>query len=110
MINVGDAAVMIRQSHGLSQKVAAKKLGVTTVHLCNIEKNKTQPSASLVARYTELWGVDVYVLAWCLRDDAEVPAALRSTVRRLEQLWKKELRKTLESSKNAENQGSTAPK
>ena len=107
-IRVGKAARMIRDSHGLSQREAAELLEVSTVHLCNIEKDKAQPSAMLADRYRELWDVDVYVLAWCLRDDANLPAPIRAAAKQLEELWKQELSEKYKEVMGASSEGSSA--
>lgn len=62
------------------------------MHLCNIENNKSAPSSDLVGRYRDLWGVDLYVLAWCLHGDPhELPVAIRKPMRELAKAWKQEL-------------------
>ena len=63
MIMLGNTARHLRKSLGIKQREAAEALGVSVVHLCNVENNKSAPSAALLARYRELWDVDLYVLA-----------------------------------------------
>jgi len=63
--SVGESARALREQLGLSQKEAAAELGISNVHLCNLEKNNSNPSPELLAKYRELWGVDLYVFAWC---------------------------------------------
>ena len=67
-LDMSAAAAYIRRVLGLTQRAAAEALGVTAVHLCNIERGRAQPSLGLIAKYDELWGVDLYVLAWCRND------------------------------------------
>jgi transcriptional regulator with XRE-family HTH domain len=56
----------------------AATLGVSAVHLSNVEHGRTVPSSSLFARFNELYGIDVYVRAFCLDDDAGGPVGLRN--------------------------------
>jgi len=74
------------------QKEAAGLLGITTVHLCNIENNKAMPSAALIEKYRRLWGVDIYVLAWCERgQSSDLPVAVRNAADKLARLWLRQL-------------------
>lgn len=92
MIKLGKTAKYLRESRGVNQREAAKLLGVSVVHLCNIENNKSAPSSALLDRYSELWGVDLYVLAWCLNGDVEkLPTSLRKPANELAKAWKKQL-------------------
>jgi transcriptional regulator with XRE-family HTH domain len=92
MIQLGDIARRLRESKGITQLSAANLLGITNVYLCNIEANKAQPSRDLLARYRELWKVDLYVLAWCLSGDVEkLPARVQQASRKLTDAWRKEL-------------------
>jgi transcriptional regulator with XRE-family HTH domain len=43
----------------------ASALGVTNVHLSNIENSKSFPSQGLIDRFRDEYEVDLYVLAWC---------------------------------------------
>jgi transcriptional regulator with XRE-family HTH domain len=92
MIHLGKTARYLRERKGLSQRMAAEALAITQVHLSNIENNKALPSAALLARYRELWGVDLYVLAWCLYGDPEaLPEGVRGPMRELGAAWRREL-------------------
>jgi transcriptional regulator with XRE-family HTH domain len=92
MILLGRTARQLRKSKGLNQRQAAELLGVSVVHLCNIENNKSSPSSSLLERYRDLWGVDLYVLAWCLHGDAEkLPRGIRRAAKELAKAWEKQL-------------------
>ena len=92
MIQLGIIARRVRESKGISQVAAAKLLDISSVHLCNIEGDKARPSPELLARYRELWGVDLYVLAWCLSGDVDrLPAGVRDAGRRLTAAWRKAL-------------------
>lgn len=92
MIKLGQTARHLRTSKGLTQKAAAHQLDVSVVHLCNIENNKSAPSADLLERYRDLWGIDLYVLAWCLHGDAEkLPKEVRKPMKELARVWQKQL-------------------
>ena len=92
MIPLGQTARHIRERKGLTQRAAAIALDISYVHLSNIENNKSIPSAALLTRYKELWGIDVYVLAWCLFGDPDVlPEPVRKPMRELGEAWMKEL-------------------
>jgi transcriptional regulator with XRE-family HTH domain len=92
MIHLGKTARYLRERKKLSQRETAEALGITQVHLSNIENNKALPSPSLQGRYRDLWGVDLYVLAWCLYGDPdELPEAVRRPMQDLAVAWRREL-------------------
>lgn len=92
MIYVGKTARYIREKKGMSQREVADALGVTQVHLSNIENNKSYPSPGLLAKYKELWGVDLYILAWCQFGDAsKLPESIRASAEKLAEAWKQQL-------------------
>jgi transcriptional regulator with XRE-family HTH domain len=92
MIHLGKTARYLRERKKLSQREAADALGITQVHLSNLENNKALPSPALVARYRDLWGVDLHVLAWCLYGDpSDLPEAVRGPMQELAAAWRREL-------------------
>jgi len=92
MIHIGRTARHVRERKGWSQKATAEALGISQVHLSNVENNMSIPSAALLARYRELWGVDLYVVAWCLFGDAsQLPEPVRGPMIQLAKAWKQEL-------------------
>ena len=92
MIRLGQTARHLRKELGLTQRAAAEQLGISYVHLCNIEKNKSAPSSSLLERYRELWNVDLYVLAWCLHGDTKkLPKAVRKPMAELAEAWQEQI-------------------
>lgn len=98
MIKLGSTARHVRDTLGLKQREVAEALGVSTVHICNIEKDKAFPSPELLERYRELWGVDLYMLAWCLNGDlTKLPAAVRESAGKLADAWRSELSRFLHS-------------
>jgi len=87
-IYLGQTARELRESLGLTQRKAAKDLGISHVHLCNIEKNRAAPSQALVDKYREIWGVDLHVLAWCNHGDTSMlPKSLRQAASDLSEAW-----------------------
>ena len=96
MISVGRVARSLRESIGLSQKETAEKLGISNVHLCNVENGKAQPSSDLLAKYREIWGIDLYVFAWCESGDvAALPPELQSIARSLSDGWREHVERQL---------------
>lgn len=94
MIAIGQTARRTRQSLGLSQLEAADKLGVSNVHLCNIERDKAIPSSAFLAAFREKFGIDLYVLAWCEQGDVNsLPAGVRNAAKQLQQAWMYEVKK-----------------
>ncbi len=94
MIELGATIKHLREAKGLTQRAAAEVLGISDVHMCNLEHNKARPSADLLATIHRAWQVDVYVLSWCLHGDpAKLPKAVRKPMSQLARAWKSELRK-----------------
>lgn len=92
MLAIGESARLLREQFGLSQKEAATKLGISNVHLCNVENCRSQPSQELLAKYHEVLGVDLYVFAWCQHEDVDrLPKSLRSAARSLAEGWKQQI-------------------
>src|SRR4051794_1795818 len=92
MVKLGKTARHVREVHGLTQKAAAALLGVSEVYLSRIENNHAVPSADVIARYRELWDVDLYVLAWCPHGDVASPLrSVQAATKQLADVWQKEL-------------------
>ena len=92
MVSIGTTARKLRQTLEWTQLETAEALGVSNVHLCNVEKNKTQPSQSLLDRYRKLWGIDLYVLTWCENGDVEeLPRAVHIAASKLATAWQKRI-------------------
>src|SRR5262245_11204251 len=95
-IQIGTTARELRELLGITQRAAAIELGISVVHLCNVENNKSQPSPELLDRYCELWGVDLYVMAWCAEGRIDqLPVGLRQPALDLSQAWQARLRKSI---------------
>ncbi len=79
----------------MTQRAAAEALGVSYVHLSNVERGKAEPSSSLLERFKSVFGVDLHVVAWCLfEDESQVPESLQIPRRHLAQEWRKVLAQT----------------
>ena len=63
-LDIGDVIVRLRNTRGMTQRAFAKKLGVTNVHLCNVENGKNKASLDLIDRVEKLTGINPYVFAW----------------------------------------------
>jgi transcriptional regulator with XRE-family HTH domain len=93
MIRLGKTARYLRESLGLTQREAVDLLGISIVHLSNIENDKSTPSSDLLDRYSKQWGVDLYVLAWCLHGNLDqLPPSIRNSANELAKAWKAKLR------------------
>jgi len=93
-VTIGKVAREVREHVGMSQKGAADVLGITEVHLCNIENNKSKPSTALLDRYHELWGIDLYVFAWCQHGNVDdLPQKMRAAAIALAEGWRKRIYK-----------------
>jgi transcriptional regulator with XRE-family HTH domain len=89
-MHLGDTARDLRETFGLTQRAAADRLGISYVHLCNIEHNKSRPSPELMQKYRDLFGVDLYVYWWCTAGDAaKLPPSMREVTQRLAGQWRK---------------------
>lgn len=89
-MKLGDTAKLLREELGLTQRAAADHLGISIVHLSNLENDKAKPSSELFRKIRELYGVDLYVFAWCRNGNIdELPAGLRAATERLTREWQK---------------------
>ncbi len=101
MIDIGSTAKSLRESVGWTQRRTADALGVSPVHLCNFEKGKVPLTPSMLEKYRELWGIDLYVLAWCEHGDpSELPAAVRTAAEKLAEVWKRRVAETVDVQRN----------
>jgi transcriptional regulator with XRE-family HTH domain len=91
MTALGSTVRYVREKVGMTQKAAAEALGVSSVHLSNVERGVTPPSASLMMRLTEVYGVDVYVLCYCTGDDDDAPEAVKQARRKLAEALRRQL-------------------
>lgn len=109
MIDIGSSAKQLRQRLNWTQRETAVQLGITCVHLCNIENNKSNPSPGLLDRYRELWGIDLYVLAWCDHGELDaLPESVQQAARKLSTAWSKQINAVIaKHGRNAELSCST---
>ncbi len=91
-INLGIAAKELRNRLKLSLRDAAVELGISYVHLCNVENGKASLSPETIERFHEAWGIDLYMYALAFHgDDRDTPMALRAPVKALAEGWKKHI-------------------
>ncbi|QDV49599.1 helix-turn-helix protein [Gimesia fumaroli] len=88
----------LRKRFGFKQYEFAAALGVSNVHLCNVERGYTKPSLDLLAKMREEFnGIDVYVYAWCQSGDvAKLPSGVQKAAKLLTEGWQKRIDQILE--------------
>jgi transcriptional regulator with XRE-family HTH domain len=91
MTSLGKTAKLVRERLGMSQRAAAEALGVSAVHLSNVERGVTPPSASLIARFNELFGIDVYVLHYCTNNPENAPEGVKQARQKLAEALQRQL-------------------
>jgi len=91
-ISLGKAAQDLRTRLKLSLREAAAELGMSYVHLCNVENGKASLSPETIELFHEAWGIDLYMYAIAFHsDDRDTPKALRAPVRALAEGWKRHI-------------------
>ena len=96
MIFVGKAALYLREKLGLTQREAAEKLQISYVHLSNLENDKAAPTRNVLEKFREVWGIDLYVLSWCMAGDhKKLPLPFRDPAKKLTEAWKKHIEELL---------------
>ncbi|MDP1798770.1 MAG: helix-turn-helix transcriptional regulator [Planctomycetaceae bacterium] len=104
MKNIGSAVRDIRELVGFNQRAAAEDLGISNVHLCNIENEKSVPSPELLDRIEEKWGVHPVVYAWCQSGSiSSLPKSLRETASKLSALWREHIARDVSLSRKRHN-------
>lgn len=92
MTPLARTARFVREQRQMTQRAVAEALGFSYVHVSNVERGRAVPSAALVERYREVFGVDLHVLSWCLfADDDKLPASIRGPRKKLAKAWRAEL-------------------
>lgn len=95
MIHLGSTARLVRERLGMTQREAAERLGVSQVHLSNVERGVSPVSASLITRFSEVFGVDVYVLSYCSKEGgADAPRGVREARQNLAEALLRQLENT----------------
>src|SRR4051812_118420 len=90
MSALGRTARYVRETLGMTQRAAAEALGISSVHLSNVERGVTPPSASLIERFTALYGVDVWVLTYCEGEQGD-PEGVRQARQSLGEALRRQL-------------------
>ena len=89
---IGTTVRYVREKRGMTQKAAAEALGVSPVHLSNVERGVTPPSALLISRFAVIYGIDVYVLNYCTEhEDGDAPQAVNQARRKLAEALRRQL-------------------
>lgn len=95
-INLGNAARDLRTKLNMSLREAASELGVSFVHLCNIENGKASPSPEVIEKFHDAWGIDLYMYAIAYHSsDRDTPKSLRGPVKALAEGWKRHIESLL---------------
>lgn len=95
-ISLGLAAQDLRKRLHLSLREAAVELGVSYVHLCNIENAKASPSPEILEKFHEAWGIDLYMYALAFfPGDRDIPKPLRAPIKALATEWKSQIDRIL---------------
>lgn len=55
-VELDKAIRTIRETSGLTQVAAARKLGISVVYLCNLEHGNKLPSLRMIDRINRTWG------------------------------------------------------
>jgi transcriptional regulator with XRE-family HTH domain len=89
-MNLGDTARNLRETFGITQRAAADLLGISYVHLCNLENNKSRPSPEMLEKFRDVFGVDLYVYSWCSSPELDgLPTGMKSATRQMTEVWQK---------------------
>lgn len=97
MIGIGETARDLRRKLGLTQQEMADALEISTVHMSQIENGKSLPSPSLLGRFREVWGLDLYVMTWTEHGDlSRFPPRLRKAAEELKAAWRERVEITVE--------------
>lgn len=87
----------MRTHRGLSLRDAGRELGISYVHLCNVENGRSQAGPDLLIAVRSVWGLDPYVFAWLLDgDENRLPPKLRKAAATLARQWWCHLRRRAE--------------
>ncbi len=88
MLKLGSTIKYVRDVNHLSQRATAEAIGVSDVHLCNLEHDKIYPSHALLERMNNYFCVDMYVLAWCRNGNLKrLPDPVRQCALQLRATW-----------------------
>ena len=62
--NLSKVLKTVRIAHGLTQKEASKKIGISAGYLCELEYGKKTITLSILIRFAELFQIEAYRLLW----------------------------------------------
>jgi len=97
MTAIGTTVRYVREKLGMTQKAAAEALGVSAVHLSNVERGVTPPSALLISRFAEVFGVDCYVLNYCTSEGDDIPERVKQARKKLAEALRRQLGDTVKA-------------
>lgn len=97
MTAIGTTVRYVREKLGMTQKAAAEALEVSAVHLSNVERGVTPPSALLISRFADVFGVDCYVLNYCTGEDDDSPERVKQARRKLAEALRRQLGDTVKT-------------
>lgn len=93
---IGKAIRDMRHLYGLSLREAGDELGVSDVHLCNVEMGHSSAGPRLLAAIRKTWEFDPYVFAWLSDgDENRLPPKLRKSALELTRMWWEELKRRI---------------
>lgn len=76
-MNIGQVFKKLRkEKFKLSGSEMAKKLGISNVHLSNIENNRRGTNFKLLEKMSELLGIPVQVIFWFSIDEDQLPSSI----------------------------------
>lgn len=85
MVKLGSTIKYVREAKGLTQRAAARLLGISPEYLCNLEHDNATPSMKVLDTMSSAWGVEIYVLAWCRTSESRLlPKPVRWPRRQLQ--------------------------
>ncbi len=91
-IRLGETAKYVRQAKKLTQREAGARIGISHVHLSNIETGKAEPSCATLEAMNAVYSVDLAALSWCLHNDASLYShTIAELMIALSAAWRKEI-------------------
>jgi transcriptional regulator with XRE-family HTH domain len=98
VIQLGNAAKYLRKRFGFTQQTTAGLLDISVVHLSNIENGKTSPTAAMIERFFDTFGVDLYMLA-VVKFGAlnRLPQSVQKSSKALIDAWDQEIEERIDS-------------
>jgi transcriptional regulator with XRE-family HTH domain len=69
-MTIGEAVRLVRERAGHTQREMGAALGITHVHVCYVERGRSEPSLALLRLFREVYGYDPAALAFLSTADA----------------------------------------